>query len=461
MTPKSADVIICGAGICGISAAYHLTAKQGLQRVILVDERDPMSFTSDKSTECYRNWWPGPGDTMVAFMNHSIDLLEALALESNNYFSLNRRGYAFVTADPAKITQYEHTAREIGKLGAGPLRIHRGSPTDPVYTPSPPEGFQNLPTGADLLLDKKLINQTFPFISDDIAAILHVRRCGWLSAQQLGAYLLQQGRANGVELVNGRLEEVSLDEGRVRSVFIRTGQGKLKIQADKFVIAAGPFQKQVASLIGVDLPVYNELHPKVAFKDNLGVIPPDAPLMIWDDPLHLYWNDHEIEELAAYEDTSWLLDRFPAGVHFRPEGSGEGSYLLGLWTYDIKEQEPVPDPVFDQEYPEIILRGLVRMVPGLKTYLNKMNKPSIDGGYYCKTRENRPLICPLPVNGAYLFGAISGFGIMGAMAGGELLAKHVTGDELPDYAEAFLLSRYDDPEYQELLKEWESTSGQL
>ena len=79
MTPKSADVIICGAGICGISAAYHLAIKQGVERVILVDERDPMSFTSDKSTECYRNWWPGPGDTMVRFMNHSIDLLEELA----------------------------------------------------------------------------------------------------------------------------------------------------------------------------------------------------------------------------------------------------------------------------------------------------------------------------------------------------------------------------------------------
>ncbi|MCK4901591.1 MAG: FAD-binding oxidoreductase, partial [Anaerolineales bacterium] len=58
MTPTTADVVICGAGICGITSAYHLTVKQGIQRVVLVDERDPMSFTSDKSTECYRNWWP-------------------------------------------------------------------------------------------------------------------------------------------------------------------------------------------------------------------------------------------------------------------------------------------------------------------------------------------------------------------------------------------------------------------
>src|SRR5256886_11256899 len=39
--------------------------------------RSPLSLTSDKSTECYRNWWPGPGDDMVALMNRSIDLLRS------------------------------------------------------------------------------------------------------------------------------------------------------------------------------------------------------------------------------------------------------------------------------------------------------------------------------------------------------------------------------------------------
>jgi len=53
-----------------------------------VDERPPLSLTSDKSTECYRNWWPGPGDDMVALMNRSIDLLEEEARESGNVFRL-------------------------------------------------------------------------------------------------------------------------------------------------------------------------------------------------------------------------------------------------------------------------------------------------------------------------------------------------------------------------------------
>jgi glycine/D-amino acid oxidase-like deaminating enzyme len=74
-----ADVVICGAGIAGISAAYHLAARQGIKDVLLVDDRPPLTLTSDKSTEAYRNWWPGPDDAMVRLMNRSIDLLEELA----------------------------------------------------------------------------------------------------------------------------------------------------------------------------------------------------------------------------------------------------------------------------------------------------------------------------------------------------------------------------------------------
>jgi glycine/D-amino acid oxidase-like deaminating enzyme len=49
-----------------LSAAYHLAVRQGVEDVILVDERPPLSLTSDKSTECYRNWWPGPGEAIVS-----------------------------------------------------------------------------------------------------------------------------------------------------------------------------------------------------------------------------------------------------------------------------------------------------------------------------------------------------------------------------------------------------------
>jgi glycine/D-amino acid oxidase-like deaminating enzyme len=59
-----------------------------------------------------------------------------------------------------------------------------------------------------------------------------------------------------------------------------------------------------------------------------------------------------------------------------------------------------------------------------------------------------------------MVGAVSGYGIMAACGVGELLARHITGSELPEYASVFELSRYDDPAYQKKLENWDN-SGQL
>src|SRR5215204_3085575 len=153
---RTADVVICGAGITGIAAAYFLS-KAGTGNILLIDERPPLSLTSDRSTECYRNWWQDA--EMLALMNRSIDLMEVLAEESGNAFRMNRRGYLYVTADENKITDLENASRLISGLGAGPLRIHSSEAS--TYLPSDLEGFRNSPTGADLLLGNKLIRKHF------------------------------------------------------------------------------------------------------------------------------------------------------------------------------------------------------------------------------------------------------------------------------------------------------------
>jgi glycine/D-amino acid oxidase-like deaminating enzyme len=67
---------------------------------------------------------------------------------------------------------------------------------------------------------------------------------------------------------------------------------------------------------------------------------------------------------------------------------------------------------------------------------------------------------PLPVEGAYLIGALSGFGLMASPACGELLAAYLTGRQPPPHAAAFRLERYADPAYQRVLENWGAT-GQL
>src|SRR5881398_2439809 len=162
MSAPTAEVVICGAGIAGIAAAYHLAVRRGVTGVALVDERPPLSLTSDKSTECYRNWWPGPGDAMVTAMNRSIDLLEELARESGNVFRMNRRGYLFASADPGRIPRFIQSAQEAADLGAGAARVHASAASD--YRPSAADGFEGQPVGVDVITDRTLIRRHFPYL---------------------------------------------------------------------------------------------------------------------------------------------------------------------------------------------------------------------------------------------------------------------------------------------------------
>lgn len=460
MGQSTADVVICGAGIAGIAAAYQLSVRHGIKKVVIVDEAAPLSLTSDKSTECYRNWWPGPGDVMVRLMNRSIDILEELARESGDRFHLNRRGYLFVTADPGRIQTFQQAAEEAASLGAGAVRYHSGEAENSSYHPAPAQGFEGQPTGSDLITDPALIRKHFPYLSDRTVAVVHPRRCGWLSAQQLGMYMLERAREHGTTYMQARLEKVDLTGGRVEAVHLREGSRDIRISTGILVNAAGPFFPRVARMIGVELPVSHELHIKIAFRDPLRVVGRDAPLLIWTDPATLPWSEEERDTLARSTETEHLLDKFPSGVHARPEGGPDSDVVLALWTYDVRAVQPAFPFTVDPFYPEIVFRGLAVMIPGLSTYFGRMPKPVVDGGYYTKTRENRPLIGPLPVKGAYLMGAFSGYGIMASCAAGELLAAHLTGSPLPSYAPAFTLKRYQDPEYQKLLEKWGDT-GQL
>ncbi|KPV50084.1 FAD-dependent oxidoreductase, partial [Kouleothrix aurantiaca] len=278
--------------------------------------------------------------------------------------------------------------------------------------------------------------------------------------QQFGMVLLEAARERGVRLLRGTVAGVDVRDGHVEGVRVETEHGPQTIATRCFVDAAGPMLGQVARLLGVELPIYSERHIKIAFNDHLGAVPRDAPMLIWTDPVTLPWDEDEREALAEDPDTAWMLGELPSGVHCRPEGHVGGAVLLILWNFHLDPVEPRFPIEVDEFYPELALRGMSVMLPGLARYFDRAPKPYIDGGYYTKTRENRPLVGPLPVGGAYVVGALSGFGLMASCAAGELLAAHIAGAPLPPYAPALALARYDDPAYQQLLANWGDV-GQL
>jgi len=428
---ERADIVICGAGITGIATAHALSTHHGRNGILMLDPLPPLSLTSAASGENYRNWWPQA--RLAEFAARSIDLVELLAGPKCENFRIARRGYAYVTRSKNVDGVINHLYETYGNIGAGDIRVHeKGS--------APPDARD----GADVLVHRDAIEARYPHLSGDIGSVILVRRAGEFDTQQLGLHMLKEAKERGVRLMRAELRCVAANRDGFR-LEAETPEGMLTIETGTFINAAGPFAKNIASMLDVDLPLDCIYQQKIAFEDHLGVVPRDAPFTIDQDAGLLDWPDDARALLAEDPGTAWLTQVQPGGVHMRPE-SGENSRWIKLgWATNDMPEEPVRERSGNDHFPEIVMRGAARMAPGLTAYCEALPRALTHyGGYYTRTAENWPLIGPMGPDRAFMVAGLSGYGTMMACAAGELCAAWVTGAELPDYARDFSLLRYQD-----------------
>ncbi len=180
-------IAVIGAGSIGIAVAYYLATRHGERRVVVIDPDVPMSLTSAQSGENYRNWWPHP--VMTAFTDHSIDLLEEIADAAGDRIHMTRRGYALATRtdDPTGLIEDLH--RGYGDAASGSIRVHAGAAHG--YRPAGPGDWRAAPGGVDVLSGRGAIQAAFPRFAPDVSTVIHVRRAGDISGQQLGQVMLE------------------------------------------------------------------------------------------------------------------------------------------------------------------------------------------------------------------------------------------------------------------------------
>jgi glycine/D-amino acid oxidase-like deaminating enzyme len=431
------DVAVIGAGSVGIAVAYYLVRGHGVRSVALVDHRDPMSLTSAQSGENYRNWWPHP--VMTAFTDHSISLMEELDRSTGGRLHMTRGGYALVTrrAAPADLIDDLHR----GYADApGEIRIREtaGDYAAPARTP-----WQEAPRGVDVLLDRDLIRRTFPAFAHDVATVIHIRRAGSIDAQQMGQAMLEAIRAAGGSLVRGELKSIST--GPRFTLEVATAQSPVRIHAERIVNAAGPFVGEVAGMVGEELPVKCVYQQKIAFPDVAGAVPRDMPFTIDLDGQALAWSDEDREILAADEATRHLVAPMKGGIHCRPDGAPGGTWIKLGWAYNEAASDPRADDPIDPQFPDTVLRAASRLNPRLASYVGRVPREIRHyGGYYTMTEENWPLIGPTATPGAYIAGALSGYGSMAACAAGAVCAAWAAGRAIPGYARALSAERRSD-----------------
>lgn len=434
----SGSVAIVGAGVAGIATAYYLARNHNIHDIALIDCGQPMAFTSAQSGENYRNWWPHP--TMVAFTDRSIDLMEEIARASGNRINLTRRGYALATrrADIDDIVAQLRFG--LGDQAERLVRFHDGAGG---YRQADRADWETAPEGVDVLRDAGLIRAAFPSFAPDIATVIHIRRAGDLSGQQMGAFMLERLREAGSRRVTGEVVGIAHD-GAYR-IELRTADGRHRLAADAIVNAGGPFAPRIAEMLGETLPIRNVLQQKVAFSDGQAAIPRDLPFSIDLDPQTIDWTADEQAALRDDPDVAWLAEAMPGSIHCRPDGGDGGTWIKLGWAFNDAAGAPAWEPALDGNFPEIVLRGAARLNPALTAYYGQLPRAMHHyGGYYAMTEENWPLIGPCGPAGAFVNGAHSGFGTMGACAAGEIAAAWVAGVELPAYANDLSLARYDD-----------------
>ncbi len=409
MADQDVEIAIVGAGLAGIATAYYLCVENKKKSVLLIDSRQPMSYTSAQSGDNYRNWWPHR--TMTDFTNDSIDELDRFAAESDDVFNMTRGGYVLATRE-----------QDISSFAAA-------IPGD---------------IAVDVYDDQRAIQKKFPALAAATKNVIHVRRAGDISGQQLGQYMLQKIRAAGGNRLQGDVTAIKSDDRY--SLDVVTSTRHYAVVADVLVNAAGPFVKRIAAMLGIELPVKNIYQQKITFEDHLNVVPRDMPFSIDLDAKHLHWSAEEREMLSEDPDLRWLSEEMPPGSHCRPDGGLHGQWVKLGWAYNKQPSTPQEDmanePAIDESFPEIVMRGAAELIPALRPYIaTPPPRFSHYGGYYTMTEENWPLIGPLDDRGAFVVGALSGFGSMAACAAGKLCAAHVCGAPLPGYAADLSLDR--------------------
>ena len=149
---------------------------------------------------------------MTDFTNDSIDELDRLARESENVFQMTTGGYCLAT---------------------------RRSDVEEIVTAIPGD------IDVDVLTTAEMIGKSFPALSPDIRNVVHIRRGGDISGQQLGQHLLSTFGAAGGKRLLGEVTAIASSDGYQLEVL---SEGRAQtINADIVVNAAGPFVGRIGA----------------------------------------------------------------------------------------------------------------------------------------------------------------------------------------------------------------------
>jgi FAD-dependent oxidoreductase domain-containing protein 1 len=354
----SPRTLIIGGGAIGSAVACFLSETTPGECVTVV-ERDPtyQSASSSLSASSIRQQFSTPVST--ALSRFGWDYMAACRDASGRAGSavdLRERGYLFLAQ--------QHQADALRER-AGINRAH----------------------GVALVeFDRPALAQRFRWLrTDDIAfATMGLAGEGWFDGYLLQQRFRQQARSRGVRYVQGNVTALAQQGGRVTAAALADGT---RIEAERFVNAAGCWSAAVARMVDVDLPVH-------AKRRTVFMVSCPTPL---DDAFPI------------------LVDS--SGVFVRPE---QQHYLATVMPPPGRDQDDLPlDPDFSL-FDEIAWPALAERIPAFEA----LRVERAWAGYYeVNTVDHNGLVGQVGPSNFHVATGFSGHGLMHSAGVGRGMAE--------------------------------------
>lgn len=365
-----AEIVIVGAGIMGLSIAYHL-ARQGVKNVSVIDKSYLCGGASGRNGGGIRAQWSSEAN--VRLMQESIRLCQDFANEFKINVWLRQGGYLFLARSEEKRRALEASCKLQRECGLSTRML------------SPREAQKIVP---ELSTDGVVAATYNP---DDGVVFPWPFVWGFAqAAQKLGVDI-----ATFTEVVG-----IDTEGSRIRAVRVRSSSPDRKddavhtIATRKVVNACGAWSPEIARLVGVELPNKPHRHE----------ICSTEPLKPWLKPL--------VADLAN-------------GLYFSQSTRGEIVGGIG--------QDRVP-PGLDHQSSFAFLGLYARALVTACPVLAKVKVLRQWSGCYDLTPDANPIVGAVDeIEHFYQASGFMGHGFMMAPVVGKLIAEHIAkGDDAPD-----------------------------
>jgi dimethylglycine dehydrogenase len=371
---SSARVVVVGGGIVGVSVAYHLT-KLGWSDVVLVEKNELTAGST----------WHAAGLLPLFNMSYSVgqlhkysvDLYQSLEAETGQPVSFHKTGNLRLATNKERMDEYHRYCATANTIGV-PFEI----------------------VGVDR------VKELWPLCETDgiVGALFHPQD-GHVAPADVTMALAKAARARGAE-INRQTKVTGIERRPSGEWLVKTDKGD--IVAEHVVTATGSWARQVAAMVGLDIPV-------IAVEHQYIVTEPCKELE--------QRKAQGLPEMAVLResDQSYYLREERQGLIVGPYEKGAPAWAVD-GVPDSFGQELLPP---DIDRLQVHIDAAIRRVP----MLGRVGIKDCVNGPIPYTPDGSPLIGPAPGLRNYWLAEGFSFGITAAGGAGKLLAEWMVGGE--------------------------------